>query len=56
MAWFRKGRGRERLEVVHVELGQRGALLLGEVDEAVLARAAAASHKCLSINGLKSYF
>ena len=42
MAWFRKGRGRERLEVVHVELGQRGALLLGEVDEAVLARAAAA--------------
>ena len=31
-----------RLEVVHVERRERGALLLGELDEAVLARAAAA--------------
>ena len=42
MAWFREGRRRGRLEVVHVELVERGALLLGEVDEAVLAGAAAA--------------
>ena len=41
MAWFREGRGRERLEVVHVERRERGALLLGELDEAVVAGAAA---------------
>ena len=41
MAWFREGRGRERLEVVHVERRERGALLVGELDEAVLAGAAA---------------
>ena len=41
MAWFREGRGRERLEDVHVERCERGALLLGELDEAVLAGAAA---------------
>ncbi len=40
MAWFREGRRRVRLEVVHVEVEGR-ALLLGELDEAVLARAAA---------------
>ena len=42
MAWFREGRRRGRLEIVHVKLVERGALLLGELDEAVLARAAAA--------------
>ena len=41
MAWFREGRGRERLEFVHVERRERGALLVGELDEAVLAGAAA---------------
>ena len=42
MAWFREGRRRGRLEVVNVERFERGALLLGELDEAVLAGAAAA--------------
>ena len=42
MAWFREGRGRGRLEVVHVEVFEGRALLLGELDEAVLAGAAAA--------------
>ena len=41
-AWFREGRRHGRLEVVHVELVERRALLLGELDEAVIARAAAA--------------
>ena len=41
MAWFREGRRRGRLEVVYVEAFERRALLLGELDEAVLARAAA---------------
>ena len=42
MAWFREGRRRGRLEVLHVKLVEGRALLLGELDEAVLARAAAA--------------
>ena len=41
MAWFREGRGRGRLEGVHVKSVERGALLLGELDEAIIAGAAA---------------
>ena len=41
MAWFREGRRRGRLEVLHVKLVEGRALLLGELDEAVVASAAA---------------
>ena len=41
MAWFREGRRRGRLEVLHVKLVEGRALLLGELDEAVVAGAAA---------------